>query len=180
MLGPLPPSDPEVRAILARVAVARGNDDEVDRLTGDDAGRHPVLARMRANLALSRRDLPAAVRYLRAAAAADPHHRDVLFQLGDTLIRLGDVEEGRRYVSAARDHDTLFELMERLEKSEARMDAPLMAQVAAATLRVGLRAEARNWYLLALRLDPTRVEVQRALYRLDHEEVSTPEERRRP
>jgi tetratricopeptide (TPR) repeat protein len=180
MLGPLPSSDPEVRAILARIAVARGDDAEVERLTGDAADRHPVLARMRANLALSRRDRPAAIRHLRAAAAADPHHRDVLFQLGDTLTRLGEVEEGRRYVSAARDHDALFELMERLEKPEARKDAQLMTRVAVASLRVGLRAEARNWYLQALRLDPARAEVQQALYRLEHEQDPHPEEPRRP
>jgi Flp pilus assembly protein TadD len=185
MLSPMPPSDLEVRAILARIAVARGDDTEVERLTGDDADRHPVLARMRANLALSRRDLPAAVKHLRAAVAADPHNRAVLFQLGDTLIRLGDVEEGRRYVSAAREHDALYELLERVEEPGARKDGQLFTQVAGALLRVGLRAEARNWYLLALQLDPTRSEVQKALYHLDHEESgslagATPQATRNP
>jgi tetratricopeptide (TPR) repeat protein len=185
MLSPLPPSDLEVRAILARIAVARGDDKEVERLTGDDADRHPVLARMRANLALSRRDLRAAVKHLRAAAAADPHNRAVLFQLGDTLIRLGDFDEGRRYVTAAREHDALYELLERVEEPGARKDAELFAHVAGALLRVGLRAEARNWYLLALQLDPTKSEVQQALYHLDHEESAslagaTPQATRNP
>ncbi len=170
VLSPLPSSDPEVRAILARIAVARGDEREVERLTGDEADRHPVLARMRANLALSRRDLRAAIKHLRAAMAADPHNRAVLFQLGDTLIRLGDVEEGRRYVSASKDHDALYELLERIEEPGARKDAQLLTRVAGASLRVGLRAEARNWYLLALQLDPAKSEVQKALYHLDHQE----------
>lgn len=50
-------------------------------------------------------------------------------------------------------------------------DAQLLTRVAVTSLRVGLRAQPRNWYLLALRLDPTDSEVRRALYRLDHEEA---------
>ena len=74
--------------------------------------RHPVLARMR--LDLSRRDLPAAIAHLHAAAA-DPHNRAVLFQLGDNLTRQGNGDEGRKYVAAARDLDALHELLERVE-----------------------------------------------------------------
>jgi predicted Zn-dependent protease len=173
VLSPLPSSDPEVRAILARIAEDRGDAGEVERLTGEDADRHPVLARMRASLDLGRRDLRAAIKHLRAAAAADPHNRAILYKLGDTLIRLGDVEEGRGFVSASKEHDALYELLERVEEPEARHDARLLAQVAGASHRVGLRAEARNWYLLALRLDPTRAEVQKALYRLEHEESAS-------
>ncbi len=132
---------------------------------------HPVLARMRASLALSRRDLRAAIKHLRAAAAADPHNCAVLFQLGDTLIRLGNVEEGRRYLSASKDHDALYELLERIEEPGARDDARLLAQIADASLRVGLRTEARSWYMLALQLDPTRTEIQKALYYLDRRGV---------
>jgi tetratricopeptide (TPR) repeat protein len=169
VLSPLPSSDPEVRAILARIAEARGDTGEVERLTGDDADRHPVLARMHASLDLSRGEPRTAIKHLRAAAAADPHNRAVLYQLGDTLIRLGDVDEGRRYVSASKQHDALYDLLERVEEPGARDDARMLAQVAGASHRVGLRAEARNWYLLALRLDPTEAEIQKALYRLDHE-----------
>jgi predicted Zn-dependent protease len=168
VLSPLPASDPEVRAILARMAVARGDDREVERLTGDDADNHPVLARMRATLALSRRDLPAACKHLRAALAADPHNRAVLFQLGENLVRCGKVEEGQRYVSAARDHDALYDLMEQAEA--AGQNVQLLRSIAGASLRVGLRAEARAWYLLALRLDPASEETQKAVYRLEHEE----------
>ena len=170
VLSPLPTSDPEVRAILARIAQSRGDAAEVERLTGGDADRHPVLARMRADLDLNRRDIRSAAGHLRAASAADPHNRAVLYQLGDALIRLGEVEEGRRHVAASKEHDALFELLERIEEPGARSDVPLLSRIAAASLRVGLRAEARNWYLLALRLDPTRTEIQKALYQLDHED----------
>jgi predicted Zn-dependent protease len=170
VLSPLPSSDPEVRAILARIAVARGDDREVERLTGDDADNHPVLARMRASLALSRRDLPAACKHLRAALAADPHNRAVLFQLGENLVRSGEVEGGQRYVSAARDHDALYDLMEQAE-AEGRGNVQLLRAIAEASLRIGLRAQARAWYLLALQLDPASRETQKAIYRLEHEEA---------
>jgi predicted Zn-dependent protease len=168
VLSPLPSSDPEVRAILARMAVERGDDGAVEWLTRDHPDQHPVLARMRASLALSQRDLPAACKLLRAATAADPHNRAVLFQLGDTLKRSGKVEEGQRYVSAARDHDALYYLIEQAEAGGGE-NAQLLRAIADASLRLGLRAEARAWYLLALQLDPADQETQKAVYRLEHE-----------
>ena len=88
-------------------------------------------------------------------------------------------------MSASKEHDKLYELLERVEEPGARDDAQLLAQVADASLRVGLRAEARNWYLLALQLDPTKAEIQKAIYRLDHEESAPlagapPQETRNP
>jgi predicted Zn-dependent protease len=169
VLSPLHASDPEVRAILARIAVARGDDREVERLTGDDADIHPVLARMRASLALSRRDLPSACKHLRAALAADPHNRAVLFQLGENLVRSGKVEEGQRYISVARDHDALFDLIEQAEAG-AGQNVQLLRTIADASLRLGLRAEARAWYLLALQLDPASQETQKAVYKIERED----------
>jgi tetratricopeptide (TPR) repeat protein len=172
ILSNLPPSDPEVRAIRARIAESHGDGAEIERLTSDHPEEHPVLARMRASLDLSRRDLPAARKHLRAALAADPHNRSVLFQLGETLIRSGDVEEGRRYVAAARAHDYLYDLFERLEEPGGRNDAGLLGQIAKTSLDLGLRDEAKGWYLLALELDPLSQEIQKAVYRLKHEKAS--------
>ena len=170
---PLPPADPGVRAIKSRIAFARGDFAEVERLTRDRSDEDPVLARVSADLALSRRDLPAARKHLTAALAADPHNRSVLYKLGDTLVKLGDVEEGRRYQSASKAHDLLFELFERLGEPGGRDNAPLLAAVASASLGVGLRLEGRKWYLLALQIDPTKTEIQKALYRLDREESAS-------
>jgi putative heme-binding domain-containing protein len=175
VLSPLPSSDPEVRSIRARMAAEAGNEGEVERLTSDHPDAHPVLARMRASLALSRRDLPAACKHLRAALAADPHNRAVLFQLGDTLIRSGEVEEGRRYIAAAKEHDALYDLIEQAEPG-GRENARLLRAIADASLRLGLRAEARAWYLLALQLDPASPETQKSLYRLEHDEAGPADE----
>jgi tetratricopeptide (TPR) repeat protein len=171
VLNCLPPFDPEVRAIRARIAETRGDGAEIERLTSDHPEEHPVLARMRASLDLSRRDLAAARKHLRAALAADPHNRSVLFQLGDTLTRSGDVEEGRRYVAAARAHDYLYDLFERLTEPGGRNDAGLLGQIAKTSLDLGLRDEARGWYLLALELDPSNQEIQKGVYRLEHEKA---------
>jgi predicted Zn-dependent protease len=144
---------------------------EVERLTNGQCVDDPVLLRLRARLAISRHDLPAACRDLRAAVAADPHDRVALFQLGDLLAKSGEIDEGRRYLTAAKKHDTLYELIERLSEPGGRDDPRLLATVADASLQVGLRAEARAWYLLALQLDPSSPETQRAIYRLDHEDA---------
>jgi predicted Zn-dependent protease len=171
VLSSLPAADPEVRAILARIAYSRGDEGEVERLTRDHPDEHPILARMRASLPRSRNDLPGACKLLRAALAADPHNRAVLFQLGDTLIRSGDVEEGRRYVAAAKAHDELYEFIEQAEQ-EGRNNVQLLRAIGDASLRLGLRDEARGWYMLALQLDPASGETQKAIYRLKHEEAN--------
>jgi tetratricopeptide (TPR) repeat protein len=167
----LPSSDPEVRAIRARIAADRGDEDEVERLTSDDPDEHPVLARMRARLALSRRDLPAACKHLRAALAVNPHDRDALFKLGDALIRSGNIDEGRRYVSVAKDHDTLYALFEQAADPGGSDNVHLLKSIADTSLRIGLRDEARAWYLLALERDPSSEDTQRAIYRLEHPEA---------
>src|SRR5262249_24364719 len=110
--------------------------------------------------------------YLRAALAADPHNRAVLFQLGDTLIRAGKIEEGQRYVSASKEHDALYVLIEQAE-SERGENVQVLRAIAEASLRLGLRPEARAWYLLALEGDPANPETQKAIYRLEHETTDT-------
>ncbi len=175
VLGRLPLSDPEARAIRVRIAADQGDVDDVERLTGDDADDHPVLARMRAGLSISRRDLPGACRHLRAALAGDPHNRGVLFHLGDTLIKSGQVQEGQRYVTAAKAHDALFDLIERGSKPGRQGDTHLLASIAESSLRLGLLAEARAWYLIALERDPSNSDIQEAIYRLEHPETGSAE-----
>ncbi len=171
VLDRLPLSDPEARAIRVRTAAERGADSEVERLTGDDADDHPVLARTRASLSIKQRDLPGSCRHLRAALACDPHDRGVLFHLGDTLIKSGQVQEGQRYVAAAKAHDALFDLIETASKPGCQSDPRLLAAIAESSLSLGLVAEARAWYLLALEPDPSNPKIQQAIYRLEHPEA---------
>ncbi len=166
VLKHLPATDPDARAILARIAYDRGDAEAVESLLAQGGDDHPILQFYRGRLAILHRDLPGAVRHFREWTAADPHDRSRLFMLGDALVKSGDHVEGERYLQAARDHQALYKLIERASTEEGRHDLNLLKDLGAAYERVGLIPEAKGWYKLALVRDPADPGVQVALYHL--------------
>ena len=79
-------------------------------------------------------------------------------------------------MAAAKAHDYLYDLFERLEEPGSPNDAGMLGQIAKTSLDLGLRDEARGWYLLALALDPSSQEIQKAVYRLEHEKAPSASE----
>ncbi len=94
VLKHLPVTDPGARAILARVAFDRGDAATVESLVANGPDDHPILQQYRGQLALLRRDLPAAIGHFRKWTAADPHDRARLYIFGDALIKSGKSIEG--------------------------------------------------------------------------------------
>ena len=166
VLKHLPVTDPGGRAILARVAFDRGNAATVESLVANGPDDHPILQQYRGQLALLRRDLPAAIGHFRKWTAADPHDRARLYIFGDALIKSGKPIEGELYLQSARDHESLYKLIERASTEEGRQNLSLLKDLGAAYARVGLIPEAKAWYKLALARDPIDSEVQAALYHL--------------
>ena len=80
-LDSLRPTDPDVLAIRALVALDRGDSSRAQALVGADSpgDDHPALARLRGRLALARDDAAAAIRHFRAALNAAPDDRDAHF-----------------------------------------------------------------------------------------------------
>jgi tetratricopeptide (TPR) repeat protein len=166
VLKHLPVTDPGARAILARIAVDRGDAPTVESLVANGPDDHPILQLYRGQLALLRRDLPAAVGHFRKWTAADPHDRARLHMLGDALVKSGKLVEGELYLQAARDHEVLYKLIDRASTAEGRQNLSLLKDLGAAYQRVGLIPEAKAWYKLALARDPADPGVQVALYHL--------------
>jgi tetratricopeptide (TPR) repeat protein len=166
VLKHLPATDPDARAILARIAHDRGDAEAVESLLAHGSDDHPILQYYRGQLAIRHRDLPAVLGHFRKWTAADPHDRNRLYMLGDALVKSGKYVEGEIYLQAARDHQALYELIERASSEAGRQDLDLLKELGAAYERVGLIPQAKAWYKLALVRDPADAGVQGALYHL--------------
>ncbi len=98
------PGDPKARFLLAQAALAAGQWDQalaayarVLEMRPNDLHVHHLLAE---NLRY-RGDPAAAVAHLRAIVAADPANLSALLDLGETLVELGRVDQGRAIYAAA-------------------------------------------------------------------------------
>jgi Flp pilus assembly protein TadD len=171
-LAPLPASDPDARALRARIALDRGDDDSALALLAEGPENHAELARLRGRFALARRDWPGAVKQFRAAYAAEPDNRDAVFGLGQALSLIGDSAAAAPFVTLARDFDALGTLMQRASSKEGRTDPQLMRGLGGACEKIRRPAEARAWYRLAIQANPLDQDAQKALFRLDAPETA--------
>ncbi len=155
--APSAPGSPWIGATTAAVVAI---------LAGGPAD-HPELARLRGRFALAHRDGPAAVRHFRDAYAAEPDDRDTVFGLGTALALVGDHAAAAPLLRDSRAYDMLAALMTRAANPANRKDTTLMRALGAACEAVRRFPEARAWYDLAVRTDPSDHEAQKALYRFD-------------
>ena len=127
----LPPTDPEVVAVRALVALDPGDVLRAQALLdadspGDD---HPALARLRGRLVLARDDAPAAVRAFRTASKAAPGDRDAHFGLAQALRLAGQPDAARPHSESARADDRLESLVKGARARIAGMTRRLSRQL---------------------------------------------------
>jgi tetratricopeptide (TPR) repeat protein len=169
-LAGVPPDQPEVIDLLARIALDRPDLEKAERLLAGGRSDDPLLARLRGRLALARGRAKSAHDYFRIALAADPLNRETLLGLAAALELIGDPEAAKPYRRTAANLDRLNALVQRATASGADRDTELLRQLGAACAALELKAEARTWYYLAIGANPLDSEAQRALYRLTHPE----------
>jgi tetratricopeptide (TPR) repeat protein len=166
VLSVLPDSDPDARAVRARIALDRGDDRAAKAILAEGPADHAELARLRGQLALAHGDGPAAVRNFRAAYAALPDDRYIVFGLGTALAFVGDHAAAAPFLRDSKAYDTLGALLTRAANPASHNDAGLMRALGAACESVHRLLEARAWYNLAVQANPLDEDAQRALYRL--------------
>jgi tetratricopeptide (TPR) repeat protein len=165
VLTPLPASDYEAQARRADLALARGDQAGADQILASGPTDHPALARMRGFLALSRGEVPAAVRNLEIAYAADPTDRSVLQKLGSALRLAGDEAGAEAYLAASRRHDAITPLITIASTAAGAKDPALPARLGIACEAAGRLYEALAWYKLAILRDPLDRASQEAIFR---------------
>lgn len=168
VLAELPDSDPEVLAILARMAIDRDDLATAEALLGLGPAHHADLAELEGRIALTRRDASAAADWFRKALSSRPDHRPSLLGLASALGILGRTEAIPPILEVVQKQDVLNNLARKAAESiqQSRRDGPLLRDLGAACEALKYRAEARAWYNLAITLDPLDARAQAACYRL--------------
>ncbi len=166
VLSVLPESDPDARAVRARIALDRGDDRAFQAILAVGPTDHPELGLLRGRFALAHGDGPTAVRHLSVANAANPDDRDILFGLGTALTLIGDHAAAAPFLRDSKAYDNLGALMTRAANPANHEDPALMRALGAACEAVHRFPEARAWYNLAVQINPLDGDAQKALYRL--------------
>jgi len=169
VLAVLSPAEPGVRTKRVLIAMDRGDFAAAESVLAEGRESDPLLAQLRGQLALRRRDGPAAVRYYRVALAADPIDRAALSGLGTALRLVGQADAAQPYLEAASRHDELWRLVARATTAEGERDPKLPHQLGMACAAAHRYQEARAWLMLAIERDPLDGESQRTLFELEHD-----------
>jgi predicted Zn-dependent protease len=168
ILAVLSQSEPGARTKRALIAIDRGDFAAAESILAEGRDDDPLLAQLRGQLALRRRDGPAAVRYYRIALAADPIDRAALSGLGTALSLAGQAGAAQPYMVAASRHDELWRLVARAATTDGERDPKLPHQLGMACAAARRYQEARAWLMLAIERDPLDADSQRTLSELEH------------
>jgi len=171
VLKSLSPTDPDVRAITAHVALDQGDVASAEALLilGPKEHDHSCLAQLRGHLALLREDGPAAVKHFQVVLQAAPDSRDAQAGLGQALRLLDQPEAAAPYLKAAHNRDRLEWLVRGARPPARRSNPTVHQEIGAACLAVGRRDQARAWYQLALSQDPTNTQLQSLVSQIGNE-----------
>lgn len=164
-LARLPDSDADARASRAEIEFDQGNLETVSSLLAGGPPDHPVLARLRGQIALNRQNAAEAIRWFRLSDAADPNHSQTVYGLAQALRMAGDRAAAQ---ACSRRADAQRALRDHLTNVAANRESrpTLCCRLAADCEAAGYLPEARAWYRLAIAYDPTNQQAQRSLYRL--------------
>jgi tetratricopeptide (TPR) repeat protein len=165
-LAPLPASDPDARAMRAEIAISRGDVEQAEALVKEGPTDHVRLNVIRGQLQAGYHKNPSqAATFFRAAVEKGPEDRDAIHGLGYALERLGD-PKGKEFIRIASLHDALSR---KIKDSVATINtnAKIFDELGVVCESLTRYAEARLWFQLAIKRDPTDSEAQTALARLN-------------
>jgi tetratricopeptide (TPR) repeat protein len=173
-LGPLADSDPEARALRAELAIDQGAIDAAQDLARAGPADHSRLNAVRGRLALINKNAAGAVDYFWAALRDNPEDHESIRALGLALRLVGD-RRARACADAAQRYD---DFKRALQASTITLytDPKLFYKLGEYCQALRRTIEARTWYQLAIKRDPSDVQAQLALDRLgqvsDHQSSS--------
>jgi tetratricopeptide (TPR) repeat protein len=172
ILRPLPDSDPDARAMRAEIAISRGNVEQAQALVEGGPSDHVRLNVIRGQLQAGyHKNARQAAKFFGDAVQKDSDDRDAIHGLGYALERLGN-PSGKEYIRIASLHDALAR---KIKESVATINTNSKIFDELGEICEGLKryAEARIWYQLAIRRDPTDALAQKALVRINDADHSS-------
>jgi len=165
-IAPFPESDPDAAALRARIAEARHDTAELERILNAGATDHPGLAALRGRRALANRDAVSAAEHFRRVLRLRPHDRAALAGLAAAQAMAGEKLESERSFAKLREIDALGALLARAEAAQDQLEPSLARELGLACLNLGRHAEAEAWLRQTISLNPADAEAQRLLARL--------------
>jgi len=166
LLLPLPDSDPDARALRARIGLSRMRLDEVRSLLDGGPEEHARLALLRAQLAVRLNDPSTAARQFRIALRQDPTNHEALQGLSLALKQMGEWEGATATEKQLDLWRRLTSLLQKSKTFDIRNDKTLLTQLGEVCEALGQVPEARAWFRLALAQDPLDTAIQKSLYRV--------------
>ena len=168
ILKPLPESDIEALGIRVRAALKRSRIDEARAMLAREPAEHPVLCRLRGQLAIKEREAARGAEQLQIALRLDSTNREVALGLATAYRLLGDSKQEQTYRELANRLRTLDDLIREQFQNfvEGKKDPTMPRRLGAACEAVGRLDVARAWYEIAIGLDPLDAKVQKALHAL--------------
>jgi tetratricopeptide (TPR) repeat protein len=166
LLAQLPEDDPEARALRARIAMDGNRYAFARALLAPGPAEHASLARIRGLLALHDHQFAAAASSFRTAVRLDPGDREAASGLYQALRLSGDAAGAAPHLARTNELDGVGNLLKELRTSRGPILKTFPRRIAAACERAGRPAEARAWYVLAVKEDPLDSEAQQAVFRL--------------
>jgi len=164
VLGSLPDTDADARAIRIELAIEQGEiatAEELVRVGPDDNSR---LNLMRGELALRGTNPRQAAEYFRAVIRSDPEDRDANHGLGLLLRRLGDAQ-AVNYLEIAARQDRLKRTIQE-SVTTINTDPKLFFKLGELCESLSRLEEARAWFQLAIGRDPLDERAHQALARI--------------
>jgi tetratricopeptide (TPR) repeat protein len=165
-LKTLPADDPEALAMRIELRLNHGEVEEAMGMLDRTKESNPALERLRGRASLMRGDAAGAIRHFQAALSDEPYDRVSIGELGKALLLRGDRAGAARYLARAKQLDEVYNLINRVSKSERENQPADVMRIARACEAAGLVDEARGWFMLAIGRNPLDSEAQQGLHRL--------------
>jgi tetratricopeptide (TPR) repeat protein len=172
VLGPLPDSDADARALRAQLAMDAGEIETATTLLHGGPTDHARLNVLRGKLALSGGEIRKAANDFRSALRRDPDDHDAIQGLGLALTRLGD-PKARDYLELSLRYDE-FKRAIQGSVDTLETDPKLFFKLGEHCESIHRIAEARAWFQIAIGRDPLDTQAHQALVRLDQAPPTPP------
>jgi tetratricopeptide (TPR) repeat protein len=165
IIGPLPDSDPDARAIRAQLALDRHDPAVAEALIREGPADHPRLNALRGRMVLQRGEPARAAEYFGSALAREPGDRDAAQGLGIALQALRD-PRASEYLRIAALHDQAKRIIVECGQSP-RIDVKVLPRLGEICESLGRSEQARVWYRVAIAWNPEDSQAHQGLTRLD-------------